>query len=171
MSAIWQNAASFAARAHAGQLRKDGETPYIAHLFRVAMTVRNVFEICDPDILAAALLHDTIEDTTVDYDELFDAFGPNIASLVVALTKDKRLKEDRREQAYMNQLLNAPWQARLIKLADVYDNLSDSPNASSMEATSLQKARDALQLAGTGEPELCRAATHLGSLIRKHQSE
>lgn len=171
MSAIWQNAASFAARAHAGQLRKDGETPYIAHLFRVAMTVRNVFGICDPDILAAALLHDTIEDTTVDYDELFDAFGPNIASLVVALTKDKRLEEDRREQAYMNQLLNAPWQARLIKLADVYDNLSDSPNASSMEATSLQKARDALQLAGTGEPELCRAATHLGSLIRKHQSE
>ena len=53
-------------RAHAGQVRKDGRTPYVAHCFRVTMTVRDVFGCTDPVCLCAALLHDTIEDTGVD---------------------------------------------------------------------------------------------------------
>ena len=56
-------AVSFAARAHRHQLRKDGETPYVAHPFRVCLIVRHIFGIDDPAFLSAALLHDTIEDT------------------------------------------------------------------------------------------------------------
>src|SRR5688500_19144302 len=95
----WQRAASFAARFHQGQLRKDGTTPYIAHPFRVAMTVRDVFGVDDPIALAAALLHDVIEDTTADYDDLEREFGAEVARVVAALTKDMRLPEAARETA------------------------------------------------------------------------
>lgn len=123
---MWQRAASFAARAHHRQLRKDGVTPYIAHPFRVAMTVRDVFGCADPVALAVAILHDTIEDTTVDYDDLLAAFGEPVAECVAALTKNKALREDVREEEYDARLAAAPWQARLVKLADTYDNLADT---------------------------------------------
>ena len=55
-------AASFAARAHQHQLRKDRQTPYVAHPFRVCLIARNVFGVDDPNVLTTALLHDTIED-------------------------------------------------------------------------------------------------------------
>src|SRR5262245_22521267 len=81
-------AASFAARAHRHQMRKDGETPYAAHPFRVCLVVRHVFGIDDPKVLTAAMLHDTIEDTPTDYDDVLDRFGPEVAGWVAALTKD-----------------------------------------------------------------------------------
>src|SRR5687768_1806066 len=123
----WQQAASFAARAHAGQLRKDGRTPYVAHPVRVALTVRHVFGIDDETALVAALLHDVIEDTKTDYDDLAEEFGRDAADAVAALTKDGRLPEPEREAAYDRQLSAASWQARLVKLADVYDNFCDTP--------------------------------------------
>jgi len=122
---LWQRAASFAARAHRGHLRRDGRTPYFAHPFRVAMLVRDVFGERDPVCLAAAMLHDTIEDTTTDYDDILAEFGVEVADIVTALTKDKRLREDIREKAYDEQLHRAGWRAKLIKLADVMDNWSD----------------------------------------------
>src|SRR5947207_14097454 len=85
------SAASFAARAHRHQLRKDNQTPYAAHPFRVCLIVRHVFGFDDPKALAAALLHDTIEDTTTDRDDLIEQFGAEVAEWVAALTKDNRL--------------------------------------------------------------------------------
>ncbi len=127
----WQRAASFAARAHRSQLRKDGSTPYSAHPFRVAMTVRHVFGCDDEVCLCAALLHDVIEDCDIDHDDLLEEFGAEVADCVSALSKDMRLREDLREPAYDEQLAGADWRARLIKLADTFDNLSDlsSPSA------------------------------------------
>src|SRR2546423_7576788 len=100
-------AASFAARAHRHQLRKDGQTPYAAHPFRVCLVVRHVFGIDDPEILTAALLHDTIEDTTTDFDDLEEKFGARIAGWVGALSKDMRLPDAEREAAYMATLAAA----------------------------------------------------------------
>ena len=81
-------AASFAARAHRGQIRKDGQTPYAAHVVRVCLIVRHLFGIDDPSALTAALLHDTIEDTTTDRDDLIEKFGATVADWVALLTKD-----------------------------------------------------------------------------------
>lgn len=106
---LWQQAASFAARKHVGQTRNDGKTPYIAHPFRVAMTVRHVFGVDDPVALATALLHDVIEDTTADYDDVLKLFGEPVADAVAALTKDMRMREDLREPAYDSQLTKALW--------------------------------------------------------------
>jgi guanosine-3',5'-bis(diphosphate) 3'-pyrophosphohydrolase len=77
-------------------MRKDGVTPYVAHPFRVAFTVRHVFEVDDPVALCVALLHDVIEDTTTDFDDVCAEFGEEIAAAVACLTKDKRLPEDER---------------------------------------------------------------------------
>ena len=87
------DAVSFAARAHRHQLRKDKETPYVSHVFRVCLVVRHVFGIDDPKVLTAALLHDTIEDTTTDYDDVIERFGKDVADWTAALTKDMRVIE------------------------------------------------------------------------------
>jgi guanosine-3',5'-bis(diphosphate) 3'-pyrophosphohydrolase len=119
-------AASFAARAHQGQFRKDGVTPYVSHVFRVCLVVRDIFGFDDPRMLIAALLHDVIEDTTTDFDDVEEKYGTEIATWVSYLTKDKRLPENEREQAYIQRLQEAPWQVQVCKLADVFDNLMDA---------------------------------------------
>jgi (p)ppGpp synthase/HD superfamily hydrolase len=119
-------AVSFAGRAHHHQLRKDKQTPYASHVFRVALIVRHVFGIDDDNILMAAILHDTVEDTTTDFDALTQRFGPEVAKWVSFLSKDKRMPEENREAAYCKILSISPWQVKLCKLADVYDNVMDS---------------------------------------------
>jgi (p)ppGpp synthase/HD superfamily hydrolase len=120
-----QQAVAFAARAHHGQLRKDGRTPYASHPFRVCLVACELFGVHDPEILTAAVLHDTIEDTTTDYDDVAAAFGTNVAEWVRLLSKDKRLPEAEREEAYVHGLVNAEWQVQLLKCADICDNLCD----------------------------------------------
>src|SRR6185436_5378978 len=122
---MWQEATAFAARAHEHQKRRDGRTPYFAHPVRVALTVRDLFACADQTALCAALLHDTIEDTMADFDEIEEAFGRPVARCVAALTKNMALPEKERERDYDARLGAADWRARLVKLADVYDNLCD----------------------------------------------
>jgi (p)ppGpp synthase/HD superfamily hydrolase len=76
--------------------------------------------------LTAAALHDTLEDTTTDFDDLEEQFGKEVASWVATLSKDSRLPEEERENAYIHQLTEAPWQVKVAKLADVFDNVMDS---------------------------------------------
>jgi (p)ppGpp synthase/HD superfamily hydrolase len=162
-STLWREAAGFAARKHAGQLRKDKQTPYIAHPFRVAMTVRDIFGIDDSTALAAALLHDVIEDTTADYDDLEEQFGKEVADVVAALTKDMRMPDAARERAYDEQLAKSPWQARAVKLADVYDNVVDCIDER-MRAKATAKAKRAIACAGD-EPRLEVAKKRVVELI------
>ena len=89
---------SFAARAHQGQLRQDGKTPYVSHVLRVCFVLRHVFGVDDAGALTAAALHDTLEDTTTDFDDLQEKFGADVASWVAALSKDKRLPDDERKR-------------------------------------------------------------------------
>jgi len=124
------DAISFAVRAHQGQLRKDGETPYAAHPCRVASILAHVFGVDDPEMLAAAALHDTIEDTPTDRDDLIDAFGERVAAWVAALTKDMRLPEKEREPAFLAQITRAGPEVMVLKLADAYDNLLDAERLS-----------------------------------------
>lgn len=153
---LWQQAASFAARAHRHQTRKDDSTPYFAHPVRVALTVRDVFGCDDPACLAAALLHDTIEDTTTDYDDLEERFGREVAEVVGAVTKNAALPEAQREKAYDEGLAAADWRARLIKLADVYDNFCDAVEhhgKGKVPRKNFEKAERALKLAREGEKD------------------
>lgn len=171
---LFQSACAFAARKHTGQLRKDHQTPYFSHCARVAMTVSTIFECSDPIALAAAFLHDTIEDTTTDFDDLEKHFGIEVATIVAALTKNMALPEAKREADYDNHLATAPWQARLIKLADQYDNYCDLVNKPKSDAKSqtaqLKKSREkcnrALSIAAKDtNPAIVRARQSLKNLI------
>lgn len=150
-------AVSFAARAHQGQLRKDGKTPYVSHVFRVSLVLRTVFGIDDPRALLAAILHDTVEDTTTDFDDLQEHFGVDVAEWVALLSKDKRRPEKQREDAYVRQLATAAWQVKVCKLADVYDNLMDSEKTSpAQRARTLKNAHRYLDALRPELPEPAR---------------
>ncbi len=155
-------AAAFAARAHRHAIRKDNQTPYVSHVFRVCLVVRHTFGFDDPRMLAAALLHDTIEDTSTDCDDIIERFGPEVAAWVAALTKDMRLPHDEREAAYAKQLAAADWQVKALKLADMYDNLGDcrhfSPGGRRKTAA---KSRFYLDAIRPGLPEQAQAALRL----------
>jgi guanosine-3',5'-bis(diphosphate) 3'-pyrophosphohydrolase len=161
-------AASFAARAHAGQMRKDGRTPYVGHPFRVCLVVRQVFGFDDPRMLIAALLHDTIEDTTTDFDDVDRQFGGEIAQWVAFLTKDKRLHEEPREREYLERLRGAPWQVQVCKLADIYDNLLDSASLAADPRThSLRRGAQYMEVLGTmAAPEAARPIALVQGLLR-----
>jgi len=155
-------AASFAARAHRHQLRKDGETPYFSHPVRVCLVVRQVFGFDDPRMLAAALLHDTIEDTTTDFDDLAKHFGPDVARWVASLSKDSRLPENERETAYRDALRSADWQVKAIKLADMYDNMGDSANLDAKgRRKTAKKVRNYLAALRTGLPPEAKKALRM----------
>jgi guanosine-3',5'-bis(diphosphate) 3'-pyrophosphohydrolase len=162
-------AASFAARAHRHQVRKDGQTPYIAHPFRVCLIVRHVFGIDDAEFLTAALLHDTIEDTTTDYDDLAEQFGPQVAAEVAALSKDTRLPDDEREAAYMATLAAAGPAVKVAKLADIFDNLTDSRHLS--PAARQRTAERSRRYLAALEPELPEAARRPFDLVRQLLAE
>lgn len=145
-------AISFAARAHLGQLRKDGQTPYAAHPLRVMTILQQVFRVTDPETLAAAALHDVIEDTTTDFDDLEEQFGARVAGYVALLSKDSRLREDEREAAYRAALAVAPIEVKLCKLGDMYDNLADcgsgmSPHFRDKTARKMRAYLEALEQA------------------------
>lgn len=114
----------FACQSHTPQRRKGAAAePYVNHLADVARRVAEATAGDDASLVAAALLHDTIEDTPVTREELEIAFGPDIAALVAEVTDDKSLEKDVRKEL---QVANAPAKsarAKMLKLADKASNL------------------------------------------------
>jgi len=161
-------AASFAARAHRHQVRKDGQTPYAAHAFRVCLIIRHVFGIDDTDLLMAALLHDTIEDTPTDYDDIEERFGPKVAKWVAALTKDMRLADDEREAAYVEVLARAEPAVKIAKLGDLYDNLTDSKHLTiKSRQRTIERSHRYLNALEQNLPEIAKRPMELVQLLLK----
>ena len=121
-------AEEFAKKKHKGQFRKDGITPYSKHLQDVVNELKNM-GISDEDILCTGWIHDTIEDTDTDYDEIYKKFNKKIADYVASVTKDTRLIKAKQEKAYISQLKKSSWQAKVVKLGDVIANFKDLANS------------------------------------------
>jgi guanosine-3',5'-bis(diphosphate) 3'-pyrophosphohydrolase len=119
-------AAEFAAHKHRRQRRK-GRTkrPYIGHCVEVARLIAEVGKVDDANILAAAILHDTIEDTKTTHDELRQEFGPVIDDLVNEVTDDKDLDKSVRKRLQVEHAPNLSPGAKLIKLADKISNVRE----------------------------------------------
>jgi guanosine-3',5'-bis(diphosphate) 3'-pyrophosphohydrolase len=119
-------ATEFAAHKHRDQRRKDaGASPYINHPIALANVLCNEGGITDPMILAAALLHDTLEDTETDYEELRGQFGDDIADVVVEVTDTKWLSRDARKRLQVSKASHSSERARAVKIADKICNLRD----------------------------------------------
>lgn len=118
-------AAAYAAHQHRDQRRKDAEaSPYINHPLAVANILADA-GVRDQCVLAAALLHDTIEDTTTTADELRVTFGEEIAGIVLEVTDDKSLPKARRKELQVEHAPHLSEGAALVKLADKIANLTD----------------------------------------------
>ncbi len=124
--ALMLKAAAFAAHKHRDQRRKDVKaTPYINHPLALARALSEEGGVQDPEILAAALLHDTIEDTETSYDELRGQFGARIADIVAEVTDTKFLGKQSRKRLQLSKAGRASAAAQQVKIADKLCNLRD----------------------------------------------
>ncbi len=122
----------FAKNAHRNQKRKDKKTPYINHL-RMVVDLIKKSGVTDNDVQIIGWLHDTIEDTPTDFDDIKDEFGLHIAKCVAALTKDTRVEEQKRDRLYVRELKKAHWHVKLVKICDITANILDLKNTEYLE--------------------------------------
>ena len=142
--ATLEHALEIAAAAHAGQKDKAGK-PYILHPIRVMLSVKTL------DEQIAAVLHDTVEDTSVTFEDLADAgFSSDIITAVQALTK---MEGESRLEAAQRAVRNTV--ARQVKLADVADNmdLSRIPSPTSKDHARLEEYKRVRQILVAGPKE------------------
>lgn len=116
-----RKAAEFAARVHEGALRKGSNVPYISHPMEVAVIVALMTD--DKDLIAAAYLHDVIEDAGVTFQELEQEFGSRIAWLVKNESEDKSKSWIERKQATIDRLADAGMEDKILAFGDKLSNL------------------------------------------------
>jgi len=116
----------FAAGKHKKQRRKGVDSmPYINHPIAVAYYLCTYANICDPNIIAAAILHDTLEDTDATPGEIEDNFGKQVLKLVLEVTDDKNLPKKVRRREQENTVSQQSHGAKLIRIADKISNVHD----------------------------------------------
>lgn len=134
-------ALDFAARAHVGHRRKGAAAePYVNHLAEVAALLAKAAPD-DGVLIAAGLLHDTVEDTEVTVADIEAAFGADIAGVVAEVTDDKLLPKDERKRHQVSSAPGKSRRAKMLKLADKTSNLralAESPP----ESWDLARRRD-----------------------------
>ena len=122
-------AANFSAQKHSKQRRKDEESsPYVNHPIAVALAIAEIGGVDDPEVLAAALLHDTIEDTETTPEELEAEFGKNVCEYVLEVSDDKSLPKEERKRKQIEHARHLSKGAALIKLGDKISNVTDVMN-------------------------------------------
>src|SRR5437667_2865965 len=116
--ALLLKALAFAAHKHRDQRRKDADaSPYINHPIALADVLVNEGGITDFEVLCAALLHDTVEDTATSHEELVDAFGSRIARIVAEVTDDQRLPKAERKRLQVEHAPQLSHEAKPVKPA------------------------------------------------------
>ncbi len=119
-------AVRYAAQKHAGQTRKDAEkTPYIIHPIGVADLLWSTGQVDKVSVLAAALLHDTLEDTDATEGEVCDFFGASVLSIVQEVTNDPSLSGEENKLRQVEHAPHMSHEAKLVKLADRLYNVRD----------------------------------------------
>ena len=119
-------AVAFAAHKHRDQRRKDKDaSPYINHPIQLATVLWEEGGVRDPEVIAAALLHDTLEDTETTWQELRGVFGEEIADVVLEVTDTKWIKKALRKRLQVARAAHSSDNAKLVKLADKICNLRD----------------------------------------------
>jgi guanosine-3',5'-bis(diphosphate) 3'-pyrophosphohydrolase len=125
-SALLIDALAFAALKHRDQRRKDPEaSPYINHPIALARVLSVEAGLDDAELLAAAILHDTLEDTQTRFEELHERFGHSIATVVREVSDDKSLPKAERKRLQIEHAAHLSRLARLVKLADKICNIRD----------------------------------------------
>ncbi|MDI6635868.1 HD domain-containing protein [Pantoea dispersa] len=160
-----EQARRYATQAHAdaGQRRKYTDEPYIVHPAAVAELVRSVSD--DEAMIAAAWLHDTVEDTASTLQDIEEHFGPRVAHLVDMLTdsaQPQAKNRTARKLAHFRHTAEASPEAQTIKLADIIDNtraiVQFDPNFARVY---LVEKQIQIQLLQQGDRRLWQQANHI----------
>lgn len=115
-----ERAMRIAVRAHLGQTRKEGDLPYISHPAMVALILtRHGFS---DEVIAAGLVHDTVEDTDVTSEDLRRELGDEVAGMVAAVTYDDSLSWEEKRKKYIETVRNSPEGAKAVSTADKIHN-------------------------------------------------
>lgn len=120
---IFDRAAQFAIEAHSGTERRGKGHPYILHPMEAAAIVASITN--DPEMLAAAILHDTVEDTDVTIEQIRELFGDRVAKMVAdetAVRPEGSTWRDRK-QLQLDKLFAAPHDSKVVSLGDKLSNM------------------------------------------------
>lgn len=124
---VFDKAIIFAVNAHKGMVRKLAESPYITHPMEVAAIASTMTS--DEHVLAAAVLHDVVEDTDVTLDDIREEFGERVAFLVAGDTEDKLIERSasetwkERKMQTIQHLANCTTEEKIIILSDKLSNI------------------------------------------------
>lgn len=152
-SELLARAYEFASRAHASQRKRGGEGPFIGHPVTVAELLHEA-ELAD-ELLAAALLHDVVENSEVGSAEVEDGFGPMVARLVATLSEDPGIHDyEERKRALRDRVEESGEEAAVIYAADKLANLRDTREAFERDP---KAARDRFEVSVAVRLELWRA--------------
>jgi len=146
------SAARFASERHAAQRRKGSTAePYVNHLLEVAELLARTADELDVNLIAAALLHDTIEDAGVTREELAARFGEDVAALVAEVSDDKSLPKQTRKELQIENAPKKSSRAQALGTADKISNMRSivsSPPADWSFERRLEYVRWARQVVG-----------------------
>ena len=120
---LFDEAARFAVEAHSGTERRGKAYPYIIHPMEAASIVATITN--DPELLVAAILHDTVEDTHVTLEQIKEKFGERVATLVKNETApaDKTMTWRDKKKAQIEQLASASYDSKVVALGDKLSNM------------------------------------------------
>ncbi len=111
-----------AAKAHQGQIRKGTDVPYISHPYAVAMILARAG--CSEEVIAAGILHDTVEDTKLTMEDIRENFGERVEAIVEGCSEpDKSASWEERKRHTIEHLRTAPWEVRMVACADKLHNI------------------------------------------------
>ena len=159
------DALAFAADKHRSQRRKDAEaSPYINHPIALTRVLSCEALEQDGNILAAAALHDTVEDTETTFEELEQQFGPEIAGIVREVTDDRAIEKAERKRLQIEHAAHASVAAKVVKLADKICNLRDL-NSAPPAGWSIERRREYFDWAKQVVDALCGSHSLLERLF------
>lgn len=124
----YAQAVLFAFNAHKGQVRKDSKLPFIIHPLRVSELVLKNWKNhpCVELMRIVAILHDTIEDTSVTYEDILEKFGKEIADMVREVSEEQVGSIEEMHKKYLLKLISSSDCAKIVKLCDIRDNVEDT---------------------------------------------
>ena len=126
--------------------------------------------IKDESILCAGWLHDSIEDTSFDYDDVSKSFGKKIAQIVSDLTKETRLPKNQQEKNYLKQLSKSSWQSKVVKFADILANVSDLKNSELTQKQKIIQVKYKIKYLGVIKSEIVENKNKIPNLFEAQNS-
>lgn len=123
MKSIIEKAAEIMSVAHSNQLRKTDKSPYIIHPRKVALILQE--HNFSDNAIAAALVHDVLEDTDFSEDKLKEELGEEVHTIVKALTEDMSLEWEERKEKFVTAVENGSEDTKAVAIADKIHNLED----------------------------------------------